>query len=30
MAETETIGKYKNCTKIAAGGMGAVYLATHP
>ena len=30
MAESETIGKYKNCTKIAAGGMGAVYLATHP
>lgn len=30
VAETETIGKYKNCTKIAAGGMGAVYLATHP
>ena len=28
--ESETIGKYKNCTKIAAGGMGAVYLATHP
>lgn len=28
--ETETIGKYKNCVKIAAGGMGAVYLATHP
>lgn len=28
--ETETIGKYKNCSKIAAGGMGAVYLATHP
>ena len=28
--ESETIGKYKNCTKIATGGMGAVYLATHP
>lgn len=28
--ETESIGKYKNCEKIAAGGMGAVYLATHP
>ncbi|MCI6911796.1 MAG: serine/threonine protein kinase [Treponema succinifaciens] len=28
--ESETIGKYKNCTKIAIGGMGAVYLATHP
>ncbi|WP_407399352.1 serine/threonine protein kinase [Treponema sp.] len=30
MADMETIGKYKNCVKIAAGGMGAVYLATHP
>lgn len=30
MADTEVIGKYKNCVKIAAGGMGAVYLATHP
>ena len=28
--EGETIGKYKNCVKIAAGGMGAVYLTTHP
>ena len=28
--ESETIGKYKNCTKIATGGMGAVYLAAHP
>lgn len=28
--ESETIGKYKNCTKIATGGMGTVYLATHP
>lgn len=26
----ETIGKYKSCTKIASGGMGAVFLATHP
>lgn len=30
LEQTETIGKYKNCVKIAAGGMGAVYLATHP
>ncbi len=28
--ESETIGKYKDCVKIATGGMGAVYLATHP
>lgn len=28
--ETESIGKYKNCEKIATGGMGAVYSATHP
>ncbi len=28
--ESETIGKYKNCSKIATGGMGAVYVATHP